>query len=256
MSNAFVLRTRAQAVYAGQINKRDFLIGDLGASSMLLDRHAGKVRDLLPETCQSIEESGFAGVWRAYKRDSVRSRSVAVWSRRNVKSGRGGATVAVTHKTYIVTSSWAAVSRRRATSEPSTRNTRGSPPGAQRAAVTLIPGRKPSSINTVDNTRFALAKIRETAQRFLCRGSRCACVRGNAAVETELHFPFSMILANRGVKLPAERPNDSRLQARTALTRPIDFNSDKGLRMLQFFRCQRSLRRQSTREKRSGACWM
>ena len=78
MCDLFVFRSRGQAVDAGQIDKRDLLIGDLGASGVLLDCDAGEVCDLLPETGQAIEEGGFAGVWRAHKRNGMRSRSVAV----------------------------------------------------------------------------------------------------------------------------------------------------------------------------------
>ena len=50
-------------------------IGDLGAADVLLDCDAGEVCNLLPETGESIEESRFAGVWRADERDSMRRES-------------------------------------------------------------------------------------------------------------------------------------------------------------------------------------
>lgn len=58
---------------------------------------------------------------------------------------------------------WRAVSRRRATSEPSTRNTRGSPLGALCAADTIFPGRKPSSMR-----RRALSSGRSNLSRTAC----------------------------------------------------------------------------------------
>jgi hypothetical protein len=62
--------------------------------------------------------------------------------------------VAATHGKTIrsdsgsrLTYSLAAVSERKATSEPSTRNTRGPPPGARLPGTTSLPGRNPNSIN-------------------------------------------------------------------------------------------------------------
>ena len=124
-------------------------MGNLRAANVLFDCYTGKVSDLLSEAGEAIEESRLTGVRWANKRYSVsRGRCpIARGQYRNACCGR--ATVAITHTTRSLGEVGQTVSLRRATSEPSTRNTRGSPPGAQRAAVTLMPGRKPSSINRV-----------------------------------------------------------------------------------------------------------
>jgi hypothetical protein len=77
---------------------------------------------------------------------------------RRFSNRTSGAAVAIAHSvdafpggTFTATSDARrmrcdAVSRRNATSEPSTRYTRGSPPGALRAGTIMWPGRKPNSI--------------------------------------------------------------------------------------------------------------
>ena len=67
------------------------------------------------------------------------------------------------------------MSRRNAISEPSTRNTFGSPPGAQRPAVIVLPGKNPSSIN-----RSAMSSGRSRLASIACSPSTSSAKRAGA----------------------------------------------------------------------------
>src|SRR5438067_1180848 len=99
----------------------------------MLHRNAREVRDLLPQARQAVEERRFAGIGRSYERDDMRGRRGGLVRR---VCGAVGAVVAGAHllDTHFETApcpfrrrtSLAAVSRRKAISDPSTRKMRGS----------------------------------------------------------------------------------------------------------------------------------
>src|ERR1043166_6111010 len=102
---------------------------------MLLHRNAGKVGHLLPKPGEPVEECGLPRIGWTDDRD-YRVRRTFGWRRQY--RGSAAAPVAVTHASVLRARniSLDAVSRRNANSDPSTRYTRGSPPGAERAATT------------------------------------------------------------------------------------------------------------------------
>jgi hypothetical protein len=64
---------RSEAVGAGEIEDLDLASrGELTGAGPLLDRHAGIVRDLLPESSEAVEERRFARVRTSDQSDSLR----------------------------------------------------------------------------------------------------------------------------------------------------------------------------------------
>src|SRR5260370_14251562 len=121
-------------------------VGEFHPASPLLDGDAGKIRYLLTKTGEPVEESRLAGVGRTDDGDD-RGRSgfrPSAYGRQH--RNRRSAIVALAHSGSRNFRS-AAVSRRKANSDPSTRYTRGSPPGAECAATIRAPGRNPNSIS-------------------------------------------------------------------------------------------------------------
>jgi len=148
-----VLRARRQAVHAGQVDQRHHApVVQPRFAYMLFDGDTREIRHLLPQAGKTVVEGGFARVRRTDKGHNL---------------GHGPRLLP-----YFVVGTGRraireAVSARNATSLPSTRKTRGSPPGAQKAANTVLPGRKPSSIK-----RRASPSGRSRRSRIPCSPSR------------------------------------------------------------------------------------
>jgi hypothetical protein len=97
MRYLLVLRARTQAVDTGKIDENNIAAGNLGATNVLFDRDTGKIGDFLAESCESIEESRLAGVWRTYKGNGVGSGPMSVGAGRRIKTGCSRATVTIAH---------------------------------------------------------------------------------------------------------------------------------------------------------------
>ncbi len=189
-SYLFVFRARVQAVDAGQIHQDHFVMVMRHAcfADALFHRDAREVGHFLAQAGEAIEERRFARVGRADDGDDVRTRAL-LRRRRSFGNRTTGAAVAIAHSLEALPGGTFstgldgrrmrcdAVSLRSATSEPSTRYTRGSPPGALRAGTMMWPGKKPEfhqaagdvvgQIQAVQHTRFSLRKLRESTR------SRC-----------------------------------------------------------------------------------
>jgi hypothetical protein len=155
----------------------------------VLDRDAGEIRHLLAQSSQPVEKSRFARIGRSDDGNDngpvvrrTRYRNRRIWK----ETGARPIPMAATHESTTKSDSGsrriysrAAVSLRNATSEPSTRNTRGPPPGARLPGTTSFPGRNPNSIN-----RLAMSSgrsRRSITQR--CPVGRSANVKGLGCFE-------------------------------------------------------------------------
>jgi len=110
-----------------------------GLADALFDGDAGEVGYFLAQPGEAIEERRLAGVGRADDGDDVGARAFLQRSRSYCNSATI-AIVAIAHKAFPFDGRRIrcdAVSLRSATSEPSTRYTRGSPPGALRAGTMM-----------------------------------------------------------------------------------------------------------------------
>ncbi len=130
-----VLRPGVQAVDAGKIHQDHVvmvlhrsLVRHLGSAYALFHRNAGEVRDLLAQAGQAIKKRRLARIGRPNDGDDMRTQAFV--QGRRVRHCRGNrtavATVAIAHilETFPLDGrriSRDAVSRRSATSEPSTR---------------------------------------------------------------------------------------------------------------------------------------
>ena len=128
VGHLLVFRARTQAVNAGQVDQdhfavmRSFGFVHLGLADALFDGDTGEVRYLLAQAGEAIEERRLAGVGRADDGDHVRTRALVQW-RRSYCNSTSVAVVAIAHAAPLDGRKIKrdAVSRRSATSEPSTR---------------------------------------------------------------------------------------------------------------------------------------
>ena len=195
----------------------DAPVRQFGDAGVLLHGDAGEVGDLLAQAGEAIEQGGFAGVGRTDQRHRCApppgaaiplpphccSRGNCCNRSRNPRlRERFTGLDEVSARTFRRL----AVSRRSAISEPSTWNTRGSPPGALSPAVMRVPGRKPSSIRRRASSAGKSMRSRMAASPRR-RSTRLACgVSGLAVVATQLHHDFSMPESEILVKRPDGLP--------------------------------------------------
>src|SRR5262249_32120330 len=110
-------------------------------AGVLFNGDTRKIGNLLAQAGETIEKCSFAGVGGPNYRHYAGCRG------RRYKSDSGGCPEMLPTPHRSRTFNTLAFPRRRATSEPSTWKTRGSPPGALKPAVIHTPGRNPSSIS-------------------------------------------------------------------------------------------------------------
>ena len=144
VGDPLVFRPGSQAVGPRKVQEFQLLSAREPDDPMVpFNGHAWEIRCFLPEAGETVEEGGFTAVGRSYEGNK---RTLGLHGRHphlarpNHTPGEG-----VAHSVSRNRRNWV-VSRRRAISLPSTRNTRGSPPGAALPATTVVPGMKPSSM--------------------------------------------------------------------------------------------------------------